>query len=106
MLARVLVPSILLGFVAPLRADDPNLRALAEAKAVERQNALMKGDAAKIVALTHPSIVKEGGGPEQSIRDLTAGLEALKAEGLTIKYSKTQQSSDPVQVGDTVYVVV
>jgi hypothetical protein len=90
----------------PVYADDAEMKKTAKAKAIECQEALIKGNYEAFVDLTHPKVVEGVGGREKMIEKMSTGMKAMKAKGLEFKSAKFSDPSDPVAVGKDLYITV
>jgi hypothetical protein len=87
-------------------ADDAKLQQLIRSKADEINQALIKGDYAKIADLTHPAVVKENGGRAKMIATMESAIKDLKAKGVQFRSAKIDAPGNIVTAGSDMYVVV
>lgn len=66
------------------------------AGAQECADALLNGDYKKLIERTHTRIVQEMGGPEQAVAFVAEGIEAMKADGITMESVTIGDPSEPV----------
>jgi hypothetical protein len=69
-------------------------------------DALLSGDYATLIAMTHPSVVAEMGGHDAAVATVTQSIAALKAQGITVESAVIEVPSEPVAVGALVAVIV
>ena len=86
--------------------DDAQIKKIAKKQVDEINQALMKGDAGKIVDLTYPKVIEMAGGREKMIKALEADLKDMKSKGIEFRSVKVDNPSDPVASGKDLYVVV
>ncbi len=90
---KPLVYSLFLLVPCAAASAEDKPEAIAKAKAEEVAQATRKGDCEKILDLTHPEIIRMGGGRGNSLEAMKRLLEEMKAKGFEFQSAK---------VGDTV----
>lgn len=108
MLSRMAVASLGAWLSIPVFAhiDESEVKKAIKSRAEEVQTAVFKGDAVKVVDLTHPKAVENLGGKVKMAATLTKDMKEMKEKGFEFKTMKVLDPSDPVSVGKELYVVV
>jgi hypothetical protein len=105
MYARLLLVCFVVGCSQKSGAD-ADIKKTAKAQAEEIQSGLIKGDFEKVADRTHPKAVKALGGREKMLTTLRDGMKEMKEDGFEFKAVKMHEPSDPVKVGQDIYIVV
>ena len=87
-------------------AEDASVKQVVKGKVEEINNALIKGDFAKVADLTHPNVVKLMGGRDKMISVMESGIKDMKSKSYAFRSVKVDASSDLVAAGPDVFVVV
>ncbi len=104
---NLLLPALAaLALSVPAPGDEKSQDAVVKEKAEEVLQLLLKGDYKKVVALTHPRVVKEMGGPDKMADDLAAKMKQMKEQGYELRSLKADDPTSSAEAGDRRYVVV
>ena len=103
---RLQRPCLAVLLVASLAADAPTVRRTCKADVVSMTDALIKGDFAKAIDLTHPKVIASLGGRAKAMELMAAGARQMKAGGFAFLSAAIDDPSDPVASGSDLYVVV
>jgi hypothetical protein len=87
-------------------AGETPIKQVAKEKVVELSDAVIKEDHGKVVDLTLPKLVEEGGGREKLISTLESWSKQMKSQGFAFVSGKVDDPSDPVMAGTDLYIVV
>jgi hypothetical protein len=87
-------------------ADDADVKKAAKKHFDEAQNALLKGDYDKFVAVNHPKVIESMGGKEKMAAYLAKETKKMKADGYEFKSVRTGTPSDPIRVGNEIYLTI
>ncbi|MCI0701801.1 MAG: hypothetical protein L0241_12025 [Planctomycetia bacterium] len=106
MLIRSFVVLVAVGVVAsiPARTEEPDVKAMAKAKANEMRTAFVEGDIGKYVDLYHPKYVERSGGREKLIFTQELNAKWFQSQG-TFKFT-LGNPSEPIQAGKDLYVII
>jgi hypothetical protein len=85
---------------------DAKTQQLVKKKVEDINEALVKGNYATIVDLTHESLIKKLGGREKAIAEITKAMDDIKAKGATFRVVQVDLPKDFATVGDKMFVVV
>src|SRR5262249_35112704 len=97
---------VLAVLAVPVRAEEKvNVdKAVELAKVMEK--AVLAGEHAKVVELTHPKVVEAMGGKEKMIEAIEKIMSAMKAQGIAIKSHTIGKPEEPVVDGKSAFVVL
>lgn len=84
----------------------PNAGRVARAQAQKAADALVRGDFALVVTLTHARVVQGMGGRERMIETLRRGAEEMKEEGNSFDGAEVGEPLQIVRVGDELQCLV
>jgi hypothetical protein len=105
-----LFPALLLAtMLIPLAAADKSPDASPEAIRKTAQacaDALLKGDYPTFVQYTHPKIVAMVGGSDKMVEMIKSGMEAMKAQGMSIDTYKIEAPTGTIASGDDLTAIV
>jgi hypothetical protein len=79
-------------------------KAVELAKVMEK--AVLSGEHAKVVELTHPKVVEAMGGKDKMVEAIDGIMKAMKAQGIAIQSHTIGKPEEPVVDGKTAYVVI
>ncbi len=99
-----LVVFSLLSTRAPAQGKVDVDKAVELAKAMEK--AVLAGEPAKVVELTHPKVIEAMGGKEKMIAAIEQVMTTLKAQGITIKSHTIGRPEEPVVDGKNAFMVL
>jgi hypothetical protein len=97
---------VLAVLAVPARAEEKvNVdKAVELAKVMEK--AVLAGEHAKVVELTHPKVVEAMGGKDKMIEAIDRIMNGMKAQGIAIKSHTVGKPEEPVVDGKSAYVVL
>src|SRR5262249_13009538 len=74
-------------------------------KVQELNDALLKGDYARIADLTHAKVIESTGGRDKMIEQMKTIMKQLKDKGVEVVGVKLEPVADPVKGSDGLYIV-
>ena len=102
---RPIAALLLFASILAVAAEDAAQRNV-KIKAEEMARAVLKGDFDKIIDLTYPEIVEEGGGRAKLVEAMKEMTEEWKAKGFEIRSSGVGNVERVVAAGDKRFAVV
>ncbi len=103
---KPLVYSLLLLVPRAAVAVEDKPEAIAKAKAAEVAQAMLKDDCEKILDLTHPEIIRMGGGRVRMLEAMKRVMEQMKAKGFEFQSAKIGDKVQLAAVADKRYAVI
>jgi len=97
---------VVLAFGVTVAASASELTDRIRTEAQRCADALLSGDYATLIALTHPRTVQEMGGTEAAITVVRESMAELKADGVTLESVAIGPPQEPVASGAIVGVMV
>lgn len=85
---------------------DAKVRQLIKRLVEEQQQALIRGDYARVVDMTLPKVIESLGGRDNAITEIKALVERVKSYGITFKLEGVEMPTDFAKAGNTLYAVV
>jgi hypothetical protein len=93
-------------FSAPRGADGDKLKQHVQKLAERVAGAVVNGEYDKIVDLTHPKVVEKNGGRQKMVATMKAGMEAMKAKGVSFRLVRVEAPTVFVKGGSDLFTVV
>lgn len=67
--------------------------------------ALIKNDLEKVLDLTHPKAIELTGGRKDTLAAMKKGMDEMKAQGTVVQSAESDEPSDPVPSGSSLFIV-